>query len=73
MIECTCGNHSAVCVYCMEDEIDRLTEENERLKDFAIWMTGCGYDFCQHPYFIKERDELLKSAPKCKEVQDGND
>lgn len=29
------------------------------LKDFAIWMTGCGYDFCQHEYFIKCRDELL--------------
>ena len=31
----------------------------EALKDFAIWMTGCGYDFCQHEYFIKCRDELL--------------
>lgn len=30
------------------------------LKDFAIWMTGCGYDFCQHEYFIKQRDVLLK-------------
>jgi hypothetical protein len=33
--------------------------EIEALKDFAIWMTGCGYDFCQHQYFIKCRDELL--------------
>ena len=33
--------------------------EIEALKDFAIWMTGCGYDFCQHEYFIKCRDELL--------------
>jgi hypothetical protein len=33
--------------------------EIEALKDFAIWMTGCGYDFCQHDYFIKCRDELL--------------
>ena len=31
----------------------------EALKDFAIWMTGCGYDFCQHNYFNKCRDELL--------------
>jgi len=33
--------------------------EIEALKDFAIWLTGCGYDFCQHEYFIKCRDELL--------------
>ena len=33
--------------------------EIEALKDFAIWMTGCGYDFCQHDYFIKCRDKLL--------------
>jgi hypothetical protein len=33
--------------------------EIEALKDFAIWMTGCGYDFCQHDYFNKCRDELL--------------
>jgi len=30
------------------------------LKDFAIWMTGCGYDFCQHEYFNEQRDKLLK-------------
>jgi len=30
------------------------------LKDFAIWMTGCGYDFTQHDYFVKKREELLK-------------
>ncbi len=30
------------------------------LRDFAIWMTGCGYDFCQHEYFCQRRDELLK-------------
>lgn len=31
----------------------------EELKDFVIWMTGCGYDFCQHSYFIEQRDKLL--------------
>ena len=30
------------------------------LKDFAIWLTGCGYDFTQHPYFIEQRDRPLK-------------
>ena len=41
----------------------KLKEKDERiaeLEDFAIWMTGCGYDFCQHPYFVKMRDKLLK-------------
>ena len=39
--------------------IEKQQSEIEALKDFAIWMTGCGYDFCQHEYFIKCRDELL--------------
>jgi hypothetical protein len=46
------------------DEVANLLEavsrERDDLKDFAIWMTGCGYDFCQHEYFCKKRDELLK-------------
>ncbi len=29
------------------------------LQDFAIWLTGCGYDFCQHDYFCERRDALL--------------
>jgi hypothetical protein len=32
----------------------------EDLMDFCVWMTGCGYDFPQHEYFCKKRDELLK-------------
>jgi len=38
-------------------------EENhiDELRDFAIWLTGCGYDFCQHEYFCKQRDKLLKN------------
>jgi len=35
--------------------------ERDELKDFAIWMTGCGYDFCQHDYFCHQRDKLLKA------------
>lgn len=42
------------------DLIDEMDAEIERLKGFCIWMTGCGYDFCQHDYFIKLRDKLLK-------------
>jgi len=33
----------------------------EELQDFAIWMTGCGYDFTQHDYFCKQHDKLLKA------------
>ena len=36
-------------------------EQVGELQDFAIWMTGCGYDFCQHEYFCKQRDKLLKN------------
>ena len=25
-----------------------VSEERDELKDLAIWMTRCGYDFCQH-------------------------
>jgi len=42
------------------DLIMMINEECDQLKDFAIWMTGCGYDFSQHEYFCKKRDELLK-------------
>lgn len=44
------------------DEVKRLEKENRKLKDFCIWMTGCGYDFTQHAYFTKTRDNLLKSS-----------
>ena len=40
--------------------LQAVSEERDDLKDFAIWMTGCGYDFCQHDYFCRKRDELLK-------------
>ena len=37
-----------------------ISEERDELIDFAIWMTGCGYDFGQHKYFCEKRDKLLK-------------
>lgn len=45
-----------------KDETAKLLEENKRLKDLVIWMTGCGYDFCQHEYFINQREKLLKDV-----------
>jgi len=44
----------------ISDNLIAAAKEIDELRDFAIWMTGCGYDFCQHEYFCKKRDELLK-------------
>jgi len=44
----------------LDEMINNLETENIKLKELVIWMTGCGYDFCQHDYFIQQRDELLK-------------
>ena len=46
------------------DMLRQQQAEIEALKDFAIWMTGCGYDFCQHDYFNKCRDELFVGKAK---------
>jgi len=46
-----------------QDLSDKLTcsaNEIDELRDFVIWMTGCGYNFCQHKYFRNKRDQLLK-------------
>lgn len=29
------------------------------LQKFAIWMTGCGYDFTQHEYFVRHMHLLM--------------
>jgi hypothetical protein len=50
-----------------KDELLECADELEQLKcstcdelvEFAIWMTGCGYDFDQHEYFRNQRDRLL--------------
>lgn len=52
-----------------EIESDKLKEENSELKEFCIWMTGCGYDFTQHEYFIEKRDSLLKDSGKSDECE----
>lgn len=45
------------------DLLDKSSKSDE-LQDFAIWMTGCGYDFTAHPYFCQQRDRLLKDEPR---------
>jgi hypothetical protein len=49
-------------VYSNADKLNKAEKVIEDLQDFAIWMTGCGYDFCQHDYFCQKRDELLKGG-----------
>lgn len=43
-----------------KNECEQMKRKIEELQDFCIWMTGCGYDFTQHTYFVKQRDKLLK-------------
>ena len=45
----------------LEVELGAAQAQIAELKDFAIWMTGCSYDFTQHSYFIEQRDKLLKT------------
>ena len=30
-------------------------EKVKQLQELAIWMTGCGYDFTQHDYYLENR------------------
>lgn len=55
-------------VFAEKDKrIAELEAQVNDLKEFAIWMTGCGYDFTQHQYFIDQRDKLFKSDNQTKE------
>ena len=46
----------------ISDKLSEAAQAIDELRDFMIWMTGCGYDFCQHEYFCKTRDKLLKDG-----------
>lgn len=52
---------------------DEYQKKIDDLKDFAIWMTGCGYDFCQHEYFLEQRDILLKDKQQYDEIVKNSD
>ena len=43
----------------LSNKLINAAHELDELRMLALWMTGCGYDFCQHEYFCKKRDELL--------------
>ncbi len=36
-----------------------LLQKISELQELVIWMTGCGYDFTQHSYFIEQRNKLV--------------
>jgi hypothetical protein len=46
----------------IEKENKAMLDTIGELQDFCIWLTGCGYNFCQHDYFCKQRDKLLKDT-----------
>jgi hypothetical protein len=50
------------CEVLADSIINLFQKERDELRDFIIWMTGCGYDFCQHPCFVERRDTLLKDS-----------
>jgi hypothetical protein len=48
------------CPYC---RIAELEAERFAIQDFAIWLTGCGYDFTQHQYYMDNK-HLLSMPPE---------
>lgn len=50
------------CHYVSENvfnEFQHQSVELEALRGFAIWLTGCGYDFTKHKYFLDNRHLLI--------------
>ena len=40
-------------IHHLRRELVELTSSFTALQDLAVWMTGCGYDFEEHPYYLK--------------------
>lgn len=55
-----------VATEAMQSKLDSQSEELADLRDFAIWLTGCGYDFTHHQYFLDNR-HLLRGKLEVKE------
>lgn len=53
--------HEKLDISDLANKLSNAADEIDKLQDFAIWLTGCGYDFCQHEYYLKTRKELLGS------------
>jgi hypothetical protein len=52
--------------HCGTKTTNDMKSKIEQLQELAIWMTGCGYDFTQHVYYMKNKhlftDELANSS-----------
>lgn len=44
-------------------KLNQAADEIEALRELAIWMSGCGYDFRQHEHWIISRNNLLTKNP----------
>jgi len=44
----------------ISSKLNKAATVIDELQDLVVWMTGCGYDFCQHKYFRDKVDELLE-------------
>jgi hypothetical protein len=42
------------------NSLRELEEYFKKLQDLAIWMTGCGYNFMQHPYYRDNKYLFIK-------------
>lgn len=60
LMRCDIDSANEGSIKSYEPIFRQAADRIEELQDFCIWLTGCGYDFCQHDYFIKQRDKLLK-------------
>lgn len=64
--QCWCDektSHTVMDTQLAEAFVKRLDEKDKtiiELQELAIWMTGCGFDFTELPYFCAQRDKLLK-------------
>ena len=44
------------------EELKEYKEDFEKLQDLAIWMTGCGYNFIEHKYFMDNKYLMTKGV-----------
>jgi len=57
------SNDEFISSKLIEKKLLLAANEIEALRELAIWMTGCGYDFRQHEHWITSRNTLLTKNP----------
>lgn len=43
-------------------ELKESKEDFDKLQDLAIWMTGCGYTFMEHDFYLEKRYLMTKGV-----------